>query len=128
MDRVSLLAGGYAIRAKHGRHCSCTPCSQEDWTRVSAPCGIHGPSCPPVYDPRPLLYFARTTLVEEYHFDPEQIRQDFGDALDAWEGSFEDFVIDLFEEHDGSNFHGKFFYNDANPQYGVELIERYDNE
>jgi len=34
----------------HGRHCPCTACRQEDWTRITAPCGMHGPACPAVYD------------------------------------------------------------------------------
>jgi hypothetical protein len=40
-------------RVTHGRHCRCTACAREDWTNPNlAPCGMHGPSCPPVYDPR----------------------------------------------------------------------------
>lgn len=36
----------------HGRHCSCSSCAREDWTRPDlAPCGMHGPECPPVYMP-----------------------------------------------------------------------------
>src|SRR5579862_3095307 len=72
---------------------------------------------------RKRVYIVEHTITERYYYDPEEIRQTWGDALDAWEGSFEDFVIDLFEQHDGSVFHGKFFYNDANPSVGVELLE-----
>jgi hypothetical protein len=36
----------------HGRHCSCSACAREDWTQPHlAPCGMHGPTCPPVYAP-----------------------------------------------------------------------------
>ncbi|MFI0434093.1 MAG: hypothetical protein ACH36H_13245 [Candidatus Nanopelagicales bacterium] len=39
-------------RLTHGRHCRCTPCAREDWTRPDlAHCGMHGPSCPAVYAP-----------------------------------------------------------------------------
>lgn len=38
----------------HGRHCPCSPCAREDWTRPDlAPCGMHGPDCPAVYAPLP---------------------------------------------------------------------------
>lgn len=37
----------------HGRHCPCSACEREDWTQPHlAPCGMQGPSCPPVYAPR----------------------------------------------------------------------------
>jgi hypothetical protein len=36
----------------HGRHCRCSACARQDWTDPSlAHCGMHGPSCPAVYDP-----------------------------------------------------------------------------
>ena len=39
-------------RVTHGRHCRCTPCKRTDWTDPTlAHCGMHGPSCPPVYSP-----------------------------------------------------------------------------
>jgi len=38
-------------RVTHGRHCPCTACKQEDWTKITAPCGMHGPECPAVYAP-----------------------------------------------------------------------------
>jgi hypothetical protein len=39
-------------RVTHGRHCPCSACAQEDWTNPKlAHCGMHGPSCPPVYAP-----------------------------------------------------------------------------
>lgn len=117
-------------RVKHGRHCSCTACKQEDWTKITAPCGVHGSSCPAVYDPRPILHLARTTLVEHYYFDPAEIAESFNwdEIKDYYSGTFEDFVIETFEQHDGSQFHDKWFHNDASPQYGVELIARYDDE
>lgn len=114
--------------ASHGRHCSCGACAQHDWTRITSPCGVHGPSCPAVYDPRPVVHIARTTLIEQYSYEPEQIKEAFGDAWDAFDGSFDGFVISLFEEHEGSQFHSQWFYNDANPSYGVDLISRYDDE
>ena len=43
---------GSSPQPTHGRHCSCTSCAQEDWTRADlAPCGMHGVDCPPVYAP-----------------------------------------------------------------------------
>jgi hypothetical protein len=52
------IAATYARLARtpepvtHGRHCPCTACSREDWTSPHlAPCGMHGPSCPPAYAP-----------------------------------------------------------------------------
>lgn len=38
----------------HGRHCSCSACEREDWTKITGPCGMHGPGCPNVYDPWPV--------------------------------------------------------------------------
>ena len=37
----------------HGRHCPCSACKREDWTRITAPCGMHGPACPSRYAPIP---------------------------------------------------------------------------
>ena len=37
----------------HGRHCPCSACRREDWTRITAPCGMHGPTCPSEYAPIP---------------------------------------------------------------------------
>lgn len=39
-------------RVTHGRHCLCSSCAAENWADPAlAPCGMHGPSCPPAYDP-----------------------------------------------------------------------------
>lgn len=39
-------------RVTHGRHCVCSACAAQDWSEPQlAPCGMHGPSCPPVYAP-----------------------------------------------------------------------------
>lgn len=36
----------------HGRHCRCSACARQDWSDPRlAPCGMHGPACPPVYAP-----------------------------------------------------------------------------
>jgi hypothetical protein len=35
----------------HGRHCPCSACAREDWTRITGPCGMHGADCPAVYAP-----------------------------------------------------------------------------
>lgn len=41
-----------ARKITHGRHCICSACGAEDWTNPQlAPCGMHGSSCPRVYDP-----------------------------------------------------------------------------
>lgn len=38
-------------RVTHGRHCTCSACAQEDWPRITGPCGLHGPDCPAAYQP-----------------------------------------------------------------------------
>lgn len=38
-------------RVTHGRHCPCSACRREDWSRITAPCGMHGEDCPAVYAP-----------------------------------------------------------------------------
>lgn len=39
-------------RVTHGRHCTCSACAREDWTRAGfAPCGMHGLRCPNEYAP-----------------------------------------------------------------------------
>ena len=51
-NRFSLTAAEPAVT--HGRHCPCTGCANEDWTRPDlAACGMHGPDCPPIYAPIP---------------------------------------------------------------------------
>lgn len=42
-----------AKRVTHGRHCPCSACAREDWTKITGPCGMHGAECPAVYDPLP---------------------------------------------------------------------------
>jgi hypothetical protein len=77
---------------------------------------------------RKRVHILEQTVTERYYYDPEQIRSDFAEALDGWTDSFEDFVIETFEQHDGSRFMEHWFYNDANPSVGVELTERWDDE
>jgi hypothetical protein len=39
-------------RITHGRHCTCSACARQDWSEPQlAACGMHGPSCRPVYAP-----------------------------------------------------------------------------
>lgn len=38
-------------RVTHGRHCTCSACAREDWTRITGPCGMHGADCPAEYAP-----------------------------------------------------------------------------
>lgn len=52
----------------------------------------------------------------------------FADELNAWPGTFDDFVVTIFEKHVGSLFFDEFFHNDASPECGVELVERWDDE
>ncbi len=47
-------------RVTHGRHCPCSACEREDWTRITGPCGMHGADCPAVYAP-----VAATTTTED---------------------------------------------------------------
>lgn len=52
--RVDRYVGPSATseRITHGRHCICSACAAQDWAEPGlAPCGMHGPSCPPVYVP-----------------------------------------------------------------------------
>lgn len=82
-------------------------------------------------DKRTRVYIVEQTVIERYFYTPDEIKTTFADAwgdAEARGESFGDFVIGLFEEHDGSVFHGRFFYNDANPSVGVELVERWDDE
>jgi hypothetical protein len=53
---LSIARAALSLRERitHGRHCVCSACAAEDWTNPNlAPCGMHGPSCPPVYAPIP---------------------------------------------------------------------------
>jgi hypothetical protein len=79
-------------------------------------------------EPRKRVYVVEQTITERYYYDPAEIKLTFGEAWDAYDGSFDDFVQELFEEHDGSVFHGKFFYNDASPDVSLQLVERWDDE
>lgn len=66
-------------------------------------------------------YVLRRTLVENYHIDPLVLIDRFGSHAKP-ETSFEDFVIEVFQQVDGSQFGDRFFYFDANPGVGIELI------
>jgi hypothetical protein len=77
---------------------------------------------------RKRVYSVERTLVERFLYDPEELRLSWADRLDAFGGSFEDFVVDLFEHVDGSQLGDGFFYHDANPSVGIELVERWDDE
>lgn len=48
---IDTLVPSAEQRVTHGRHCICSACKQEDWTRISGPCGMHGKDCPAVYAP-----------------------------------------------------------------------------
>lgn len=39
-------------RITHGRHCACSSCAREHWSLYPGTCGMHGPICPDLYDPR----------------------------------------------------------------------------
>jgi hypothetical protein len=45
------LGSAPAERVTHGRHCPCSACAREDWSRITAPCGMHGADCPREYAP-----------------------------------------------------------------------------
>lgn len=77
---------------------------------------------------RKRVYIVERTITERFYYNPEEIRLSFGDALDAHEGSFDDFVIETFEQIEGCQMGDKFFYHDASPDVGIELIERWDDE
>lgn len=48
-----LMAQDTYERITHGRHCRCSSCAREDWSHPDlASCGMHGETCPGVYDPR----------------------------------------------------------------------------
>lgn len=62
----------------HGRHCPCSACAKEDWTRPDlAPCGIHGVGCPNEYAPvgdatgRPDIATALRVIEEVTALPPE---------------------------------------------------------
>lgn len=50
-DDCGAVVSVKTYRVTHGRHCTCSACAREDWTRITAPCGMHGPDCPAVYAP-----------------------------------------------------------------------------
>ena len=51
-DVAGIQPARQPARITHGRHCTCSACKQEDWARPElAPCGMHGPTCPPEYAP-----------------------------------------------------------------------------
>lgn len=80
---------------------------------------------------RELVFLIEQTIVKRYYYTPSFLKTHFEDAwreCEARGGTFDDFVIDLFQEYDGSVFHGRFFYDDANPSVGYELIERWDDD
>lgn len=47
----AIADSGTGERITHGRHCTCSACAREDWSRITAPCGMHGEACPAVYAP-----------------------------------------------------------------------------
>lgn len=83
---------------------------------------------------RQRVYVLEQTVTERYYYDPEKLAADFADEYKAWQGwnpptyTWDDFVIYLFEQYDGSQFCDTLFYNDANPSVGAELTEAWDDE
>ena len=79
---------------------------------------------------RKRVHIIEHTVTERYYFDPAEIAEKFNwdEIKDHYRGSFEDFVIETFEQHQGSLFANHWFYDDANPSVGVEIIERWDDE
>lgn len=51
LERHDLAVVDLAKHITHGRHCTCRACAQEDWPRITSPCGMHGADCPAVYAP-----------------------------------------------------------------------------
>jgi hypothetical protein len=48
-DQLDLFRQPTEVKPTHGRHCPCSACAREDWTKIEAPCGMHGADCPRVY-------------------------------------------------------------------------------
>jgi hypothetical protein len=97
------LASGWtpeAERITHGRHCVCSACAAQDWAEPGlAPCGMHGPSCPPVYAPlgapgNVVCGPNASVRVDTEPSEPNRIANDLcGDAFNV--------LRDLVEAHDG---------------------------
>lgn len=77
---------------------------------------------------RERLYLVEATVTERFYYDPEDLRWNFVRELAAWDGTFDDWVLSIFEEHYGSQFFDRHFHNDASPEVGNELVERWDDE
>lgn len=87
----------------------------------------------PLTEPRKRVYILEQTVTERCYYDPDEIQDRFSDEWNAWLRThsgrpFGDFVIEMFELHDGSQFGDQVFYNDANPSVGIQLVERWDDE
>lgn len=79
---------------------------------------------------RKRVYQVERTVTERFFYDPDEIKRTFGWAARGFDDdkTFEEFVVAKFEEHDGSQYGDSIFYSDANPQVGIDLIERWDDE
>lgn len=79
---------------------------------------------------RQRVYIIERTVTERFYYDPEEIARDFNwpEIEGHYRGTFEDFVIETFEQHEGSLFANNYFSDDANPSVGHELVERWDDE
>lgn len=92
-----------------------------------------------------LIYCLTRTTTEEFQYVPDELRERFGDEFDAWkvteiasrehyghtpwtpEELWDNFVIELFEAHDGSKF-GDGLFGSTNEDYGIGLETRRDDE
>lgn len=78
---------------------------------------------------RKRVYFVERTVTDRFFYDPDEIKREFGwDLILSADKNFEDFVIETFEQHDGSLYADRFFYNDASTSVGTELVEMWDDE
>jgi hypothetical protein len=65
----------------HGRHCPCSACAREDWTNPGlAPCGMHGPACPPAYAP----IAAATLPATPTGIDPGRLHAAYDRSIEDW--------------------------------------------
>lgn len=75
------------------------------------------------------VYMIERTVTERFFYDPVEIAREFDWPTNGLPGEkFEDFVIRVFERFDGSIYGDEFFPSDANPDGGIDVIERWDDE
>lgn len=64
--------------------------------------------------------YLRLTTTETFNFEPSAIRAAFGDPPEGV--PYEDWIIGLFHDHNGSPYGVGLFRSDADGDSGIELL------